>query len=174
VARTRPTASDERVQPSAAAVASRGSLDVLTAAPVAVRVRAAHWSAAADHDHVGVLRRQVASFAAAAGMPADDVAEVRIALSEALRNAAMHAYRDRDFDGDVSVDAEIADGELLISVRDYGIGISPHADSPGSGDGLTIIAQSCKRHRIRRCDGGGTEVRLCFDLARGDRPPPLI
>ena len=173
MARERPTASYEQVRPTARDVAGRATRDVLDRSQASINA-SAHWTAPADRDHVGVLRRQVAAFALDAGMPADDVAEVRIAVSEALTNAAMHAYRDRDFDGDVSVDAEVAGDELLVRVRDYGTGIAPRADSPGYGQGLSIIARLCKRCSARRCAGGGTEVSMCFDLVRDDSPPRLV
>jgi serine/threonine-protein kinase RsbW/stage II sporulation protein AB (anti-sigma F factor) len=182
VARERPTASEDQTRVSVRDLPGREQTDALTRAqaralsrcaplrrpapPAAVSVHSAHWRAAADPDHVGELRRQVASFASNAGMPGDDLAEVLVAVSEALSNAALHAYRDRDFDGDVRVDAEVVGGELLIRVRDYGGGIAPRADSPGMGLGLSIIARLSKRHSVRRCDGGGTEVGMCFDLVR--------
>ena len=171
MARERPTASDEQVRPSARDATRRETVELLDRPTIIV---SAHWNAPADRDYIAGLRRQVSLFASDAGMPDDDVAEVRIAVSEALTNAAMHAYRDRDFEGDVSVDTEVAGGELLVRVRDYGIGIAPRADSPGLGLGLSIIAKLCKRSSAIRCDGGGTEVGMCFDLVRGDVPPRLV
>jgi anti-sigma regulatory factor (Ser/Thr protein kinase) len=184
VARERPTASDD--QTSVLSRDVRGTnVDVLTRAQAralsrcaplrhagrtaVTPVRTGHWGAPAHRDEIRELRRQVALFAAVAGMPEGDLAELQVAVSEALTNAVMHAYNDRDFGGDVSVDAEVVANELLVRVRDYGTGMGPRADAPGLGLGLPIIARLCKRHSISRCDGGGTEVGMCFDLARDAR-----
>jgi anti-sigma regulatory factor (Ser/Thr protein kinase) len=122
--------------------------------------------APAQRDEIAVLRREVAAFAALAGVSDDDRAALQVAVSEALSNAVMHAYRDRDFAGDVCVDAEICGCEFHVRVRDYGVGMSARPDSPGMGLGLSMIARLAKRHSVHRCDGGagGTEIGMCFDL----------
>lgn len=183
MARERPTASDEPSTFRARGTTSHTYVEVLSRAEAhalsrcaplrrvrqaeAVIVRSSHWGAPAERDEIGGLRRQVASFAACAGMPQDDLAELQVAVSEALSNAVLHAYRDRDFNGDMRVEAEVAGGELLVRVRDYGTGMSPRTDSPGMGLGLSMIARLCKRYSVSRCDGGGTEIGMYFDLVSG-------
>jgi serine/threonine-protein kinase RsbW/stage II sporulation protein AB (anti-sigma F factor) len=184
VARERPTASDN--QTSVLPRDVRGTnVDVLTRAQAralsrcaplrhaarvdATPVRTGHWGAPAHRDEIRELRRQVARFAAVAGMPDDDLAELQVAVSEALSNAVLHAYGDRDPGGDVSVDAEVVADELLVRVRDHGTGMASRPDSPATGLGLSIIARLCKRHSISRCDDGGTEVGMCFALASDAR-----
>ena len=186
VARERPTASDDQtsVLPR---LTGTTNVDVLTRAQAralsrcaplrrvghtdAIAAQAAHWGAPAERDQIRELRRQVASFASHAGMPDGDLAELQVAVSEALDNAVLHAYRDRDLGGDVMVDAEVVAGELLVRVRDRGVGMAPWTDAAGMGGlGLSIIARLCKRHTICRCDGGGTEIGMCFDLAHDGKP----
>jgi serine/threonine-protein kinase RsbW/stage II sporulation protein AB (anti-sigma F factor) len=184
VARERPTASDDQtsLRATTAAVAPALRVDVLTRAeahalsrcaplprvarPIAAEGQAGHWQAPADRREIGVLRRNVASFAARAGLPDDDLAELQIAVSEALSNVVLHAYRDRECNGDVRIDAAVQGRELLVRVRDFGSGIAAPADSSGAGLGLPIIARLCARHSVRCCDGGGTEVAMSFDLPR--------
>jgi serine/threonine-protein kinase RsbW/stage II sporulation protein AB (anti-sigma F factor) len=186
VARERPTASDDQISVLPREVSRGTNSDVLTRAQAralsrcaplrrgahteAVPVRTGQWGAPAHRDEIRELRRQVASFAARAGMSDDALAELQVAVSEALSNAVLHAYNDRDFGGDMRVDAEVDASELLVRVRDYGTGMAPRTDSPGMGLGLSIIARLCKRHSIRRCDGGGTEIGMCFDLAYEGQP----
>ncbi len=87
-------------------------------------------------------------------------------MSEALTNAEMHAYRDREPAGTVLVQALAEADELTIRVRDYGMGIAPRSDAPGLGIGLTMIARLAKVSSVRRCEGGGTEVSMAFALHR--------
>ncbi len=178
VARERPTASEDQLSSRARTVTAHNGGLTRSQAHAQARcaplrrpgqpgVRCAGWDAPADRSNVPKLRRQVALFASRAGMADEDLAELQVAVSEALTNAVLHAYRDREYGGDVHVDVEISDGELMVRVRDYGCGLQPRPDSPGVGLGLSIIARLCKRHCIRRCDGGGTEVGMCFDLEGG-------
>ena len=82
-----------------------------------------------------------------------DVEGLRLAVSEAVTNAVVHAYRDRPTGappGIVHVRAWFADGELLISVSDEGVGMKPREDSPGAGVGLALMAQLADRLEIHQ------------------------
>jgi anti-sigma regulatory factor (Ser/Thr protein kinase) len=74
-----------------------------------------------------------------------DIDAVELAVSEAVANATVHAYRDeraRDAgSGRVRVSARIDGDELWVVVSDDGVGMSPRPDSPGLGLGLPLIAQ---------------------------------
>ena len=128
------------------------------------------WVERADRLGVGDLRRRIAGFAALAGMRNGALAEMQVAVSEALTNVVVHAYRNSDDVGDVRIDAEVHDDDLVISVRDYGLGMGPRPDSPGLGLGLAIIARLTKSSATRRCEDGGTEVRMTFELRGNDQP----
>lgn len=189
----RPTASNERPDVRSA-VPARPEHDGLTRAEARALTRCAplapggaggrdalattSWVERADRLGVGSLRRRVASHAALAGMPADDLAELQVAVSEALTNVVLHAYRDSGELGDVRVEVEVRGGsDLVVRVRDYGVGIGPRPDSPGLGVGLVIIARLSRSCEVRRCDDCGTEVSMCFALLSGDpgagaRPAP--
>jgi len=134
--------------------------------PVAPAVASGQWLVTAEPDQVGFARRQVAAFAGLAGMPDDAMAELKLAVSEALTNAVMHAYRDRERAGTVLVQALAEADELTIRVRDYGMGIAPRSDAPGLGIGLTMIARLAKVSSVRRCEGGGTEISMSIALHR--------
>jgi serine/threonine-protein kinase RsbW len=118
---------------------------------------------------VGALRREVAAFADRCGMHADGVEAVRLAVSEAATNAVVHAYRHQP--GDLAVRASVSEGELLIVVRDTGIGLGPRPDSPGLGLGMPLIASVTSRFRVVSGEAG-TEVHMTFPLVAGDAGAP--
>jgi len=93
-----------------------------------------------------------------------DLHAVELAVSEAVNNAVLHAYRDRDptaGPGKVHVTAVVRGDELRVTVADEGIGMRPRADSPGAGLGLALMGTLADRIDIdqRR---GGTRVTLAF------------
>jgi anti-sigma regulatory factor (Ser/Thr protein kinase) len=106
------------------------------------------------------VRRAVVDFAElhGVGVPPD----VALAVSEAITNAVLHAYRDGDT-GDVRVVACAEPDRLVVVVRDYGCGMKPNPDSPGLGLGLAVIGRVATELNIERPDqGGGTRLRMCF------------
>jgi serine/threonine-protein kinase RsbW len=110
------------------------------------------------------LRRAVAEFATAAGLPPALGHDVRLCVSEALSNAVLHAFRDRR-DGDlgtVSASAEVRSGELVILIADDGMGFSVRDDSPGMGLGLPLISALASSLEITASEQGGTLVRMTF------------
>ena len=107
------------------------------------------------------VRRAVVDFAELHGVGvAPDVA---LAVSEAITNAVLHAYRGDDSGGPVRVVACAEPGRLVVVVRDYGCGMRPNPDSPGLGLGLSVIGRLATELNIERPDeGGGTRLRMCF------------
>lgn len=106
------------------------------------------------------IRRAVVDFAElhGVGVPPD----VALAVSEAVTNTVIHAYRNGRA-GEVRVVACAEPDRLVVVVRDYGCGMSPHPDSPGLGLGLSVIGRLCTELNIERPDeGGGTRLRMCF------------
>jgi anti-sigma regulatory factor (Ser/Thr protein kinase) len=110
---------------------------------------------------VGAMRREVAAFAAHAGMDEDGVGSVRLAVSEAATNAVVHAYRERD--GELRVRAYVDDDELVVIVCDTGLGLAPRPDSPGLGLGMPLMASVTSRFRVVSA-GLGTEIHMAFAL----------
>ena len=116
---------------------------------------------------VSRARAALAAFAAAGGASGEQVDGVRLAVSEAVTNAVLHAYRGGP--GAIAVTAAVASGELWILVSDDGCGMQPRADRPGLGLGLGIISQVCDHLAIAPRSGGGTELRIGFTLAAAAR-----
>jgi PAS domain S-box-containing protein len=129
------------------------------------------WSreCAAIPANVGEIRRAVSSFAAAHGADLETVQSIALAVTEATTNAVLHAFVDRE-PGRLMVVAEPGDDCMSVRVIDDGRGMTPRADSPGLGLGLSTMATLATSCDIREAPrGSGTEVRLVFDLpgARG-------
>lgn len=114
---------------------------------------------------VAEARAKLARFAADAGATPEQVDSVRLAVSEALTNSVIHAYRGEP--GSVYVNAAFVSGELWILISDDGCGLTPSADRPGLGLGLGLISQVADDFAIVSRASGGTEVRIRFNLARG-------
>lgn len=123
---------------------------------------------------VAAARRALAEFARNAGASEEQVDGVRLAASEAVTNAVLHAYGGGP--GEIQVTAALAERELWILVADEGGGMQPRADRPGLGLGLVLISQVCDDMAIVPRSSGGTEVRILFSLSAApehEHPAPL-
>lgn len=112
---------------------------------------------------VAEARRAVTEVARAVGAGEEDLARVRLAVSEAVTNAVLHAYVDAPSVGEVEVEACRSDRVLDVTVRDFGRGMRPRPDSPGLGLGLPLIAQLTDQLDVR--SNGCTALRMRFELA---------
>ena len=123
----------------------------------------------------GFARASVAAFAAQLDPTVDELSEIKTAVSEAVTNCIVHAYRDTI--GTIYIKAQIyEDGRLVIRVRDKGCGIEnieqamqPMFTTGGeerSGLGFTVMQSFMDRVRVRSCVGKGTTVTLCRKLER--------
>src|SRR6476619_2715671 len=64
---------------------------------------------------------------------------VGVVVTEAVTNAVVHAYRDREAPGRVHVSASLDDEGVAVAVDDDGLGMRPRMDSPGVGLGLPLM-----------------------------------
>jgi anti-sigma regulatory factor (Ser/Thr protein kinase) len=115
-------------------------------------------------------RQALSEFAAAAGAEQRQVDAVRLACSEALTNAVLHAYRGVPGSGEVHVTAALVSQELWVLIADDGCGMEPSADRPGLGFGLALITQLSDSVTIVPRATGGTEVRMRFSLVTASEP----
>jgi serine/threonine-protein kinase RsbW len=126
-------------------------------------------------ESVPEARRALARFAAGAGAEDERLDGIRLAVSEAVTNVVRHAYRPQAAGhepGMVQVNASTIDGELWILIADEGRGLRRRTGtgSYGLGLGLALIAQLADDLQILSRGGGGTEVRMRFELCARDRP----
>jgi serine/threonine-protein kinase RsbW/stage II sporulation protein AB (anti-sigma F factor) len=130
------------------------------------------WNASAVAENVSVLRGSVADFAAANGVPEPRVGDVALAVSEAVTNAVVHAFRNRR-PGAVRVAATVTPerGTLELTIDEDGSGLLPRDDSPGLGLGLALMRHLADEFDHRTPPGGGTEIWMSFrfsPLARSE------
>jgi serine/threonine-protein kinase RsbW/stage II sporulation protein AB (anti-sigma F factor) len=111
---------------------------------------------------VPVARNAIAEYAAAAGADERTLDAIRLAVSEAITNAVIHAYAGRT--GDVHVTAAVTGEELWVLVADSGCGHQVASRRPGLGWGLPLIAEASDYFVIAERAAGGTEVRMRFRL----------
>jgi anti-sigma regulatory factor (Ser/Thr protein kinase) len=93
----------------------------------------------ADATSVAQARHSLSDFAAAAGADEHQIEAVRLASSEALTNAVLHAYRGEG--GRIHITAAVVEDELWVLIADL-------------SDHLAIAPRA----------NGGTEVRMRFSL----------
>jgi serine/threonine-protein kinase RsbW/stage II sporulation protein AB (anti-sigma F factor) len=122
------------------------------------------WTAPAAPANIARLRNAVGAFAQEAGLSRERAADVRLAVSEALTNAVVHAYRE-GAEGELEVSARKQARRLEVTVQDRGVGVRPRPDSPGMGMGLPMIAALATESDISARQGGGTVVTMHFALA---------
>ena len=123
------------------------------------------WTIPAEPQQVSRLRREVVSFATEQGVADPPIADLKLAVSEAMTNVIVHAYGRQD-GGEVDVSVHVDPGrEITVVVADKGAGMNPRADSPGMGLGLPLIGNLADSLQIStRAGGRGTEVRMSFAL----------
>lgn len=132
---------------------------------------------AALPENVAVVRQALAGLADAVGIEAAVLADMKMAVTEAVTNVVVHAYP-QDEVGDLEVDADPDPAQVTIVVRDRGCGIQSQAglDSTGLGLGLPLIASLSDSYAIAGGTDLGTEVRMTFAYQRdglwgGPSPP---
>ncbi len=110
-------------------------------------------------------RGAVARLARRLGASVDDV---KIAVSEAVGNSVLHAYRDRE-PGTITLDAHGDRDWLVIRVSDDGTGMTPNIESTGLGIGISLITGAAYDVSFDSSPRG-TSVKMAFVIPpRGDR-----
>lgn len=120
-------------------------------------------------------RAQIRVWAEALGVAPDLVDDVEYMTSEAVSNAAEHAYPPDVTDGVIDVAAQLvptADGrQVRVTVRDYGRWQPVDPDPNHRGHGLAAMVALAAEITIRHhdaADGGGTEVALLSPVVAAD------
>lgn len=118
----------------------------------------------------GMARAAVAAFCAQLNPNAVELADVKCAVSEAVTNCTVHAYKDGV--GEIAITVKLCEGRLIqIEIRDKGCGIADvkqareplfttDAENERSGMGFTVMENFCDDLRVRSRLGKGTTVTL--------------
>ena len=123
------------------------------------------WRFDAVPECVAGARHAVTEYAVAHSVPEPPLEDLRLAVSEAVTNAVVHAFRHGN-PGTITIDVAIEDGTATVSVTDDGVGIGPRPDSPGLGMGLPLMSTLADAIEVgKAAAGNGTAVRMRFGWA---------
>lgn len=126
-----------------------------------------------------LCRLTVAVFAAALPFTLPEIEELKVAVSEAVSNCILHAYRDDN--GRVVLRAWIEDEAVVVEVQDWGAGIpdvdearqpafTTSTDPDHMGLGFTFMEQFTDVLEVRSVPGTGTLVRMRKAPQSGSHP----
>jgi anti-sigma regulatory factor (Ser/Thr protein kinase) len=117
----------------------------------------------ATPDVIPKLRHAVADYARALGIDGEQLDGVRLAVSEALSNVVLHAYRESE-PGYLHLTARVVGDELWVLVADDGRGHNTSPIRPGLGWGLAFITDAADEFTMAERAEGGSEARMVFRL----------
>jgi stage II sporulation protein AB (anti-sigma F factor) len=118
----------------------------------------------------GFARAVVSAFAAQLDPTIEEISDIKTAVSEAVTNCIVHAYKNAV--GEIYISCEQFDSGLIrIKIRDKGCGIedvkaarvplfTTDAANERSGMGFTVMESFCDTVRVRSKVGKGTCVTL--------------
>ena len=121
-------------------------------------------------ENEGFARVAVSAFAVPFNPPMDVLSDIRTAVSEAVTNAIVHAYREQG--GVITLSAALMEnGVLRLEISDRGCGIPdiPQAMQPffttqpekeRSGMGFSVMQTFMDRVTVESALGRGTTVRM--------------
>lgn len=123
-------------------------------------------------------RTAIAGFVATVDPTVEELCDIRTAVSEAVTNAIVHGYRDRE--GTVYISAALyPDRKLVVRIRDTGCGIPDVAqameplfttcpEGERAGLGFAVMRELMDRVRVRSTPGKGTTVVMERRLKSSD------
>ena len=118
----------------------------------------------------GMARAAVAAFCAQLDPSVTEIADIKCAVSEAVTNCIVHAYRETV--GVIYITVRVYEDRMIrIDIRDKGCGISDvktarqplyttDAQGERSGMGFTVMESFCDKVRVSSVWGKGTTVTL--------------
>ncbi|GIF47462.1 hypothetical protein Afe04nite_20010 [Asanoa ferruginea] len=117
-----------------------------------------HRELACDPHELRSLRRSLTAWGDQRQVPAEDIAQLILAVGEAASNAIEHAYLDRA-PNTITVAVHQEDGDLVATVTDAGTWRHPSAEPGSRGRGTAIMRQLSKVFD-RTTTAAGTTVQL--------------
>ena len=123
-------------------------------------------------------RVAVSAFIAELDPTIDEIADIKTAVSEAVTNCIVHAYKETV--GRIYITADIYENRVVkIKIRDRGCGIAdiPLAMTPlystageeRAGLGFAVMESFCDNIKVRSSVGRGTTVTLVKELKARER-----
>lgn len=124
----------------------------------------------------GIARAVVAAFCSQLDPASCELADIKCAVSEAVTNCMVHAYRDRL--GMIYITVKLySDGGVRVVIRDKGCGIedvnmarqplyTTDAEGERSGMGFTVMESFCDKVKVSSQCKKGTTVTLYKKICR--------
>ena len=122
----------------------------------------------------GMARAAVAAFMSQLDPTAIEIADVKCAVSEAVTNCIVHAYKHTQ--GYIYINVSLLEGRAVkVEIKDRGCGISDvklarqplyttDRESERSGMGFTVMESFTDKISVKSKSGGGTSVTLYKQL----------
>lgn len=104
----------------------------------------------ADPQELPALRRTLGRWLKSAKASQEEAYDIILACGEACANAIEHAYG--PIEASIEVEARVEDGEIRLTVRDFGAWRPPRAEYRGRG--FTLMEGLMDSVRIHRLEGG--------------------
>jgi serine/threonine-protein kinase RsbW len=119
----------------------------------------------AKAEYIVLGRLALTSFARVRPLSAEELSDLKLALTEACTNAVQHSYEQGQ--GVVEILYELLPDRLVIEVSDSGEGFVPPDSRPSDpgelsegGLGIAIIRALSDELEIGERDGGGSTLRI--------------
>ena len=124
-----------------------------------------HLEIPSDPTVLGKMRRDLGTWLREAGAAGEVVEIIQMACHEACSNAIEHGYAFGD--GVLSVDAELDDSRVVLTVRDNGHWVERGSGGPPRyrGNGLPLMQALMDSVELTHENGAGTAVRMSRSLA---------
>lgn len=124
----------------------------------------------AKSENEAFARSAVASFVIPLNPSLEEINDIKTAVSEAVTNAVVHAYKDED-NKVVEIFEKITDKDVEIIIKDFGVGIpdikaaikpfyTTKPDEERAGMGFAVMQALMDEVDVKNGEGGGLEVKL--------------
>ncbi|TJY42135.1 anti-sigma B factor RsbW [Cohnella pontilimi] len=134
-------------------------------------------SVPAQAEYVDLIRLTLYGIASKMKYSFEEIEDMKVAVSEAVNNAVLHAYGGED--GIIEVSFAVSDEELAITVRDHGVSFAPSANPESAAlhgksideiqsGGLGLYLMQALMDRVEVKHDGGTAVILTKKRARSE------
>jgi serine/threonine-protein kinase RsbW len=124
-------------------------------------------------ENVLVVRQALGGLAEMLGLDTIEANDIATAVTEACNNVVLHAYGGEE--GPLEVEICALSQQVVVTVRDHGVGIDPQVLSMSgeSGIGLPVMHALAQRVEFKDPPEGGAEVRMEFAAPKARDLEPL-
>jgi len=118
-------------------------------------------------------RSCVSAFCAVLNPSLDEINDIKTAVSEAVTNCVVHAYP--NYTGNIKINVKIVENKVLITIKDYGIGISDinlalqpfwtsKPQDERSGMGFTVMQSFMDSMEVYNNKGRGITIKMTKEI----------